>query len=213
MTVSGRPGTTTEPLGSPSHPSGAGRRLTRRAVVAGGGLAAGAAALGGVPRPAASATPGRDVRVLNFVLLLEEIEAGFYAEARARGRLRGELAQFADVVGGHERAHVAFLRKALGAAARPRPRLSFGNAVSNARSFVAAAVVLEDNSVAAYNGQAANLSPDALLAAARIVSVEARHAAWIRDIAGRPPAAKATDEPRTEAQALAVVRKLGFLRP
>ena len=44
-----------------------------------------------------------------------------------------------------------------------------------------AAVKLEDLSVVGYNAQAPALSAGALAAAARIVSVEARHAAWIRD--------------------------------
>jgi hypothetical protein len=186
--------------------------LTRRGVIAAGALAAGGVVLVGAPRLAGSASAEQDARVLNFVLLLEEVEAGFYAEARARGRLSGELAQFVDIVGGHEREHVAFLRQALGSKARAKPRLGFGDATSNEKRFVASSIALEDNSVAAYNGQAANLSAEALGAAARIVSVEARHAAWIRDIAGRPPAARATDPPRTQAQALAAIRKLGFLR-
>ena len=45
--------------------------------------------------------------------------------------------------------------------------------------------MLEDTAVAAYNGQAANHeTKPTLKAAATIVSVEARHAAWIRDIVG-----------------------------
>ena len=36
--------------------------------------------------------------------------------------LTGELAQYARVVGGHERAHVAFLRETLGSRAKPAPR-------------------------------------------------------------------------------------------
>jgi Ferritin-like domain len=185
---------------------------TRRAVLAGGALAAGGAVLVVAPELAGSASAAQDARILNFVLLLEEVEAAFYAEARSRGRLRGELAQFVEVVGGHEQQHVAFLRKALGGKARAKPKLDFADATSNERRFVASSIALEDNGVAAYNGQAANLSAAALGAAARIVSVEARHAAWIRDIAGKRPAVSATDPARTEAQALATVRRLGFLR-
>jgi ferritin-like protein len=187
------------------------RVLTRRAVVGASALAAGGAVLAGLPPIGASAPSAQDVRVLNFVLLLEYVESAFYAEARGRGRLRGELKQFAEIVGGHERQHVAFLRKALGAAARKPPKLDFGNATRDAKRFVAAAVALEDNNVAAYNGQATNLSPSVLAAAATIVSVEARHAAWIRDIAGERPAVDATDPVRSEASAIAAIRKLGFL--
>lgn len=188
-----------------------GSRLTRRATLVSGALAAGATVLGG-STVAAGASANQDVRILNFALLLEEIEAGFYAAALDRGKLRGEFAEFATVVAGHERDHVAFLRDALGAKARKRPKLRFGNAVTSEKRFVSAAITLEDTIVAAYNGQATNLSPSALGAAARIVSVEARHAAWIRAIAGKQPADKPTDAGATAAQAMATIKKLGFLR-
>ena len=184
--------------------------LTRRAAVLGGAAAVGGAlAHGASPARAASAT---DVRILNFVLRLEELEAGFYAAALDRGALRGELREFADVVGSHERQHVEFLRDALGAKAEPKPRMRFGGAVAGEKRFVAAATTLEDTVVAAYNGQAANLGAAALGAAARIVSVEARHAAWIRAIAGKPAAVDATDRPATEGEVSAAVERLGFLR-
>ncbi len=94
-------------------------RLLQRAVVGGGAVAAGGVLLGGLPEVAPGArSKAQDVRILNLVLLLEELEAAFYAEAEAGGALRGELAEFARIVGEHERAHVAFLRKALGAAGR-----------------------------------------------------------------------------------------------
>jgi hypothetical protein len=186
--------------------------LLRRVLIAGGALAAGGA-LGGLPRPAASSpSPAQDARILNLVLLLEYVGAAFYADARAKGALRGELRKFATVVGDHEQQHVSFLTKALGSGARKEPQLSFGNATTDPDAFVAAAVALEDTSVAAYNGQATNLTTGALTAAARIVSVEARHAAWIRAIAGKVPAADATDAPMTAAQVMAALRKTGFVR-
>jgi hypothetical protein len=170
-------------------------------------------ATGALARLASSApSPAQDARILNLVLLLEYVEAAFYAEAREKGALRGELRQFANVVGAHEAQHVAFLKHALGREARKPPRLAFGTATTDADAFVRAAITLEDTSVAAYNGQATNLTPGALGAAARIVSVEARHAAWIRAIAGKVPAADATDAPLTAAQVLAALRKTGFVR-
>jgi hypothetical protein len=54
-------------------------------------------------------------------------------------------------------------------------------------------VSLEDLTVATYNGQAVNLTPASLKAAARIVSVEARHAAWIRSIVGTVPSTETSD--------------------
>jgi hypothetical protein len=189
-------------------------RATRGDVLARAAVGAGALIGGGTIAAAASLRGSKagDARVLNFVLLLDQIEAAFYRAALEAGRLTGELREFADVVGGQERQHVAFLETALGSAARKPPRLRFGDAVQRSARFIATAVVLEDLAVAAYNGQTANLTPGGLAAAARIVSVEARHAAWIRDIAGQPPAAKPVDASLTQAEVLAAVKRTGFLR-
>ena len=61
-------------------------------------------------------------------------------------------------MGEHERAHVAFLRDALGGQAEPKPTFDFGNTTRNRDRFVATAAMLEDTAVAAYNGQAVNLT-------------------------------------------------------
>src|SRR5918996_3894645 len=125
-------------------------QVIRRALIAGGTLALGGVTIAGLPRFAVSApSPAQDVRILNLVLLLEHLEAEFYADALRRGGLTGELRQFARVVGGHERQHVAFIRKALGDKARNKPRFSFGTGRISAAEFTAAALTIEDLSVAA----------------------------------------------------------------
>ena len=68
----------------------------------------------------------------------------------------------------------------------------------------------------AYAGQGPRLKTKALVAAAlSIHSVEARHAAWVRDIMGgrgaNRPAPVAFDKPKTRAQILAAVRGTGFI--
>jgi hypothetical protein len=162
---------------------------------------------------ATAATPSakQDRQILNYALLLEYLQAAFYAEALSHGRLRGELREFAEVVGGHEQAHVAFLKKALGANAREKPTFRFGAATRNPQKFAATAQALEDAGVAAYNGQAANVTKPILAAAIRIVSVEARHAAWIRDILGVAPAPYAADPAATPNEITAKLRSLGVL--
>jgi hypothetical protein len=170
--------------------------------------------MGGSPEVAAAAAPSpeQDRKILNFALVLERLQAAFYEEGLARASLTGELREFAEIVGGHERAHVEFLEKALGDAARPSPRFDLSAATRDERVFGQTARMLEDAGVAAYNGQAANLTKDVLGPAAEIVSVEGRHAAWIRDILGLEPAPRAAD---AGAESAAIVRQLqasGLLR-
>jgi len=159
--------------------------------------------------PARSKTLDR--KVFNFALLLEYLQAAFYAEAVNHGSLRGEVREFAETVAGHEREHVAYLRRVLGADARPRPRFHFRDATRTSPAFVRTAVELENLGVAAYNGQAANLTKAALVPAMEIVSVEGRHAAWINDLAGRSPAPRAADPGEDAAKVAAAIRATGFL--
>ena len=182
-----------------------------RAGLLGGGAIGGAALLGLVADPAAA--QGRnDVAILNFALTLEYLEAAFYAEANRRGELDGELAVFARVVGRHEAIHVRALRRALGGSAVSRPRFDFRNTTRNPALFRQTAIALEETGTAAYKGQAPLIRSDAVLAAAlSIHSVEARHTAWIRDIAGLNPAPVALDPPLTRAQTLARVAQTGFI--
>jgi Ferritin-like domain len=162
--------------------------------------------------PSAAATGVRDTDILNYALGLEYLQRAFYEEAVAKGALSGGLARFARVVAGHERAHVDALRRALGHDAAKPPRFVFGRATTDPEAFVPAAIELEDLAVFGYNGAAPALSPNALVAAAQIVSVDARHAAWIRALDGRRPAVKATDPGRSVDQVSASVDRLGFRR-
>ena len=189
-------------------------QLLARAIVAGGAVAAGGLLVAGWPRLGTAAPPSaaQDAKILNFALLLEYIEAGFYSDAVAKGKLSGDLLDFATTVRDHERAHVAFLKGALGNSARRKPKLDFGQTTSDPKTFTSAAISLEETVVAAYNGQAGNLTKPTLAQAARIVSVEARHAAWIRALAGKDPAPNATDKPDTASQVQADINRTGFVQ-
>lgn len=184
------------------------------ALVAGSAVLAGGVLIAGLP-VLADSEPSReqDTEILNLALVIERLQSAFYAEALQRGRLTGEARQFAGVVGGHERAHLDFIAGALGKAARPAPKFDFGDATRDPAKFLAAAVALEDTGLAAYNGQATSLTPRALASAARIVSVEARHAAWIRDLAGKTPAPQASDAAIGAKQAKAAFARQGLLDP
>src|SRR3954452_17795048 len=200
-------------------PRPADAQLSRRDAVrrGSGALAAVAGGLGlAATRTAAAKVTGpsvaQDRQILNFALLLEYLQADFYGDALKHAGLSGDVRGFAEVVAEHERAHVAYLRKALGAHARPRPRFAFGEATRRERSFLDAAVVLENVGVLAYNGQAANLTKPVLAAAAEIVSVEGRHAAWISDLAGKEPAPRAADVGVSAGDALRTLRTAGVLK-
>ena len=181
----------------------------RRGLMVCGGLAAGGIVSAGFAALGTSSPSQQDVDVLNFALAFEELQADFYARASRALSLHGDWLQFAQVVGAHERSHVAFLRRALGSAARPAPRFDLTRTPANLGEFQRLAIGLEDAGVALYNGQAANVTPKTLAAAAEIVSVEARHAAWARDLAGELPAPVATDVPADAAQVKARLTKLG----
>jgi hypothetical protein len=156
------------------------------------------------PRPSAA----QDRAIFNFALVLEDLLSGFYAAALARGGLSGELKRFAEVAGEHERDHASFIRQALGSHARPKASFRFGALTRSRAKFVPAAIELEDLAVAAYNGQAANLTRPALGHAIRIVSVEGKHAAWIRAIAHDEPAPRAADPGVDVAAVTAALRRL-----
>jgi hypothetical protein len=177
----------------------------------------GGAALGGllvgrdIAVSDAAPSPAQDRRIFQFALLLEELQAAFYSEALARGGLQGDLREFAQVVGAHERAHVAFLRKVLGPAAGPTRSFHFAGATSDPQRFGVAAHAIENLGVAAYNGQGAKLTAGAMEHAAEIVSVEGRHAGWIGALLGDPPAPRAAD-PGLDANAvLAQLKASGYL--
>jgi len=191
---------------------------TRASFLRKAGIGAGAVLVGGgvaamLPSIAQAGVPASDVAILNFALTLEYLEAGFYAEARAdAGVFKGDTRNFVDVVAKHEAAHVAFLKKALGTAAVKRPSFDFKGVTKNQALFEKTAQTLEDTGVAAYSGQGGNIKTKSILAAAvSILTVEARHAAWMRHIRQQAPAPAAFDGPKTKAQILKAVKGTGFI--
>lgn len=129
-----------------------------------------------------------DIGILNYAYALEQLEAAFYtmvvAEASFSSIYSDEEQMILKDLEAHEISHREFFKTALGdnAIRGLTPDFSAVN-FSSRDSVLAAAKTFEDLGVAAYNG-AGKLLVDVnlLLVAGKIVSVEARHAAAIRDV-------------------------------
>lgn len=138
--------------------------------------------------PAVTLNFSNDFGPLNYAYALEQLEAAFYTAVVASSTFGATFSTTEQRVltdlRDHEVIHREFLKAALGANAIPA--LTFNLSAVNLGSRLSvlnAARDFEDLGVGAYNGAGRYiLSPDFLTLAGKIVSVEARHAAAIRDI-------------------------------
>ncbi|GAC1379363.1 MAG: hypothetical protein NVS3B25_31400 [Hymenobacter sp.] len=144
--------------------------------------------------PATVSAGAGDTGVLNYAYALEQLEAAFYTEVRKASYYAGAVPFEKSVLDDlyyHEVIHREFFKTALAGNAIKALEPDFSNidfAVRLAAPGAAkmgvldAAKAFEDLGVAAYNGAGKYLTgADNLTLAGKIVSVEARHAALIRD--------------------------------
>ena len=139
-----------------------------------------------------------DASVLNYAYALEQLEAAFYAKVAALTAsplLAAEVPYFAKIAT-HEAIHRDFLRTAInrdfGGTIIPDLTPKFDSIDFTKRvkdpadtrlGILDAAKAFEDLGVAAYNGAAKLFKSAVYLGiAGQIVSVEARHAAYVRDL-------------------------------
>jgi rubrerythrin len=186
----------------------------RKAALGGGALIGGGVLLSGFPAIAGAQTKSakNDVKILNYALTLEYLEAEFYNQAIKNGAPTGDVLAAAQIVSSHEDEHVAFLKKALGKAAIKKPTFDFKDTVTDPAKFLATAVALEDAGVAAYAGQVTKVfSAKVLAAAASIHSVEARHASRFRTLAGENFAPRSFDKANSMKKTLSIVEDTGFI--
>jgi Ferritin-like domain len=166
--------------------------------------------------PASAAAPSvDDTDILNFGLRFERLQAAFYTEADSMGtvaKMPARKQMWAETLGAHERAHVRIIRKILGDRAGPRPFFDFRGTTETDDSFTRTAVAMEDLTVALLAGITPRMQNRALVAALfGLLTTEARHAAWARNIVGTTPAANAFDEPRTLEGVGALVERTHFI--
>jgi hypothetical protein len=181
------------------------------------------AALGGGALLAALATPASapaadaisDVQILNFGLRFERLQATFYTEADrigTVGKMDARKQRWAEVLGAHERAHVRIIKKILGRKAGKRPFFDFHGVTETEDSFTRTTVAMEDLTVALLAGVTPQVNDRRLTAALfGLLTTEARHAAWARNIVRTTPAARSFDEPRTLDNVRATVASTRFI--
>lgn len=189
--------------------------------------------LSGNPSPTPSPTPTTgtitDADILNFALNLEYLEAQFYYFAATGSGLPSSLlggtgtqgtvtggrqvaftdplvALYAREIAADERAHVEFLRRAIGATAVAQPAIDIGTSPTGAFSsaaraagliaagqsfdpyssdenFLLGAYIFEDVGVTAYKGASPLITNKTFLeAAAGILAAEAYHAGLVRTV-------------------------------
>ncbi len=131
-----------------------------------------------------------DFGVLNYAYALEQLEYAFYLQVTQTAYFQSASAEekaILDDLRQHEKVHVDFLAAAIPALGGTLIRNltpDFSSVDFSSRtSVLSTAQALEDTGVSAYNGAGQYLRDTGLLTiAGKIVSVEARHAAAIRDV-------------------------------
>jgi hypothetical protein len=146
---------------------------------------------GAAPRPLDSTGGGIDIGsgdygILNYAFALEQLEAAFYIQVVKTpysGMSDNEKECF-STIRQHEVCHREFFKAALGSNAIPDLTPDFSKIDFTSRtSVIATAKAFEDLGVQAYDGAGYLIqNADYLTIAGKIVSVEARHAAYIRNL-------------------------------
>jgi hypothetical protein len=127
-----------------------------------------------------------DNGLLNYVYALEQLQAAFYAKlimTPYSGMSASETALLTDIRD-HEIVHRELLKAVLGTNAIKALTPDFSSIDFSSRtSVLTAAKTLKDLGVSAYNGAGMLMyNGDSVILAAKIVSVEARHSAYIHNL-------------------------------
>ncbi len=150
-----------------------------------------------------------DIGILNYAYALEQLEAAFYTLVVSKPYSNispMELALLTDIRD-HEISHREFFKNAIPvASAIPALEFDWSSINFTSRdSVLGTAKAFEDLGVSAYNGAGRLImTADYLVLAGKIVSVEARHAAAIRDLISNGTFA---DDTAIDAMGLDLTRK------
>jgi rubrerythrin len=127
-----------------------------------------------------------DLAILNYAYALEQLEAAFYIQAASSpySGITTAESDFLTEIRDHEVCHREFFKAALGSHSIPVLTVDFSSINFSSRSSVLrAAKAFEDTGVKAYDGAGYLIqNKEYLTLAGKIVSVEARHAALIRNL-------------------------------
>jgi len=132
-----------------------------------------------------------DLKILNYALTLEFLEADFYKQVIDSGIVKDpKVASLAKQFGETEQTHVDFLKSAIekmGGKPVSAPKTKFGPTLEKGlMAVLETAATVENLGAAAYLGAAGMIKSKTVLAAAlSIHSVEARHAAALNSLVGR----------------------------
>lgn len=142
-------------------------------------------------KPAANSGK-RDAEIVNYALTLEYLEADFYQQVIASGEITDKkIVETAKLIGENEQAHVEALRgtaEQLGGEVAKKPVTKFDDVLAGGPDkILETAASVENLGAAAYLGQAGNITDKEILAAALSIHTnEARHAAALNQLVGKP---------------------------
>jgi Ferritin-like domain len=175
----------------------------------------GKALIGGTTLLEAGKPKQNDIRIFQYALNFEYLQATFYTETERAGtvaQMEPGKAVWARTLGAHERAHVAIIKQVLGDAATKKPFFNFQGNTETERRFTRTAVAMEDLTTALLTGVTPALHSRGLVAAAfSLLTVEARHAAWARHLSGIVPVAGAFDRAKPVSEVDRIVASTHFI--
>ncbi len=153
-----------------------------------GGSGAGTSAGGGTK---AGGDNTGDLKIVNYALTLEYLEATFYQEVLDSGVVKDpKIGELAKTLQEQEQEHVDALiatAKSLGGKPAAKPKTNFQDVIAKGpKAILETAATVENLGAAAYLGQAGRIQNKEVLAAALAIhTVEARHAAALNTLVGK----------------------------